>query len=176
MKIDVYAMPCVALNSDEIVGYSFDVVMSHIDGKKTPLGEYNVSRKNKISGSINYEDKSDISSLNKIKDIIIGTGLDNIVAGAMNPRNYFWKTEITFPKDCDLSGSFDRAKELFDSDKVIKTTVEDYMRMMELSAMIDKEPEHDIRPYDGIYGRDEFDPDEYIYDNGDTSNSSSKRK
>lgn len=169
MTIDVYAMPFTALNSDEIVGYSFDVVMSHDDGKKTELGEYNVSTSNKITGQIDYEDEEGMISLNKIKDIIIGTGLDGIVSGAMDPRQYFWKKEITFPQSCDLTGAFDRAKELYDSKRVIRTTNDDYKRMMELSDMLDRNPEQDIRPYDGIYGRDEYDIEEELYDNGDKS-------
>lgn len=169
MKIDVYAMPFTAVNSNEIVGYSFDVVMSHDDGKKTELGEYNVSTSNKITGQIDYEDEEGMISLNKIKDIIIGTGLDGIVDGVMSPKNYFWSTEIKFPQSCDLTGAFQRADELYKSDKVKRTTKEEFETMMEISDMLDREPEFDVRPYDGFYGRDEYDEDEELYDNGDKS-------
>lgn len=170
MKIDVYAMPFKKLEGEEIVGYSFDVVMSHEDGKKVPLGEYAVSRGNVITGTVDYSDEEQAVSLKRIKDIIIKSGLDSIVAGAMSPQQYFWKNDISFPPSCDLTGAFDRAKKLYDSSKVVRITKEDYDKMMEFSDMLDKSPEVDVREYDGVYGRDEFDLDRMLYDDEDSDN------
>ncbi len=169
MKIDVYAMPFKEMEGDDVVAYSFDVVMSHDDGKKAPLGEYTVTRGNMITGTIDYSDEEQAVSVKRIKDIIINSGLDGIVAGAMSPQQYFWKNDISFPPSCDLTGAFDRAKKLYDSSKVVRITKEDYDKMMEFSDMLDKSPEVDVREYDGIYGRDEFDLDKMLYDDEDSS-------
>lgn len=176
MKIDVYAMPFKKLEGEEIVGYSFDVVMSHEDGKKVPLGEYAVSRGNVITGTVDYSDEDQVVSVKRIKDIIIKSGLDDIVAGAMSPQQYFWKNDISFPPSCDLTGAFDRAKKLYDSSKVVRITKEDYDKMMEFSDMLDKSPEVDVREYDGVYGRDEFDLDRMLYDDEDSDNKGSITK
>lgn len=170
MKIDVYAIANTALNSDELVGYSFNVVMSHDDGKKNVLGSYGVTKKDKIDGGIDYEDEEGKVSLNRIKDIIIKSGLDGIVDGAMPPENYFWSTKISFPKSVDLTGAFDRAESLFESDKVIRISHDDYLTMMDFSDRLDEEEELETYSFDGIYGSDEYDLDELLYGDQDESN------
>lgn len=169
MKIDVYGIPNIALGSDELIGYTFNVIMSHDDGKKNSLGEYGVTKNNKISGGIDYEDEDGMVSLNRIKDIILKSGLSDIVDGAMDPKNYFWNTKISFPKDVDLTGAFDRAETLFESDKVIRISHEDYLTMMDFSNKLDEEEELETYTFDGIYGSDEYNLDDLAYEDQDES-------
>lgn len=175
MKIDVYGVPNIALGSDELVSYTFNVIMSHEDGKKNALGEYSVSKKDKIVGGIDYEDEDGMVSINRIKDIIIKSGLGDIVDGAMDPKNYFWNTKISFPKDVDLTGAFDRAESLFESDKVIRISHEDYMAMMDFSNKLDEDEELETYTFDGIYGSDEYDYEAFAYGDIDESDKGSMK-
>ena len=165
MKIEIYAMRDTKLNSDELVGYSFNVVMVHEDGAKSELGEYSVSTDNMIEGGISYEaTEDDQMSPNRVKSIILNKGLEDIVAGAETPRKYFWKNHITFSPNDNLSGAFERAEELYNSDKVIRTTSKEYMTMMDRSVV------------GTIPGLEEFEFDNSPYEDSDESGKGSRRR
>lgn len=164
MKIEVYAVPYYKVNSDRMLGYTFNVIMSHSDGKKSFVGDFSVSRNNEVLGGVGPLFEINYETIEQAKKVILAYGLAEVVGGAADPRNFFWKTFVTLPPGTNLAGIFDRAKALIQGGKAIEVSQEDYDLMMEKSEMLDKEETYESQIYDGVTGSDEYDEEFASYE------------
>lgn len=164
MKIEVYAVPDFAFNSDEMIGYTFNVIMSHQDGMKVLVGDFSVSKKDEVLGSLDPNFEGNAQTIAQAKKIMLDNGLSEIVDGRADPRHFFWKDHIAFPIEVDMSGTFDRALAMIQSGKAIEVSEEQFELMMQNSNAVDMDESFESESYDGIYGSDEYDFDNIYYD------------